>query len=112
MWLRRGLEIAPNSSRLLLFLAWELAVAPVSGVRSEEEALEMARRVRRGYPRMPQAADVEAAALAGTGDYAGAQRQAALALELAESQGQNELAEAIRERSELYESRRPYRLPE
>ena len=112
MWLRRGLEIAPNSSRLLLFLAWELAVAPDSGVRSEEEALEMARRVRRGYPRMPQAADVEAAALAGTGDYAGAQRQAALALELAESQGQNELAEAIRERSKLYESRRPYRLPE
>lgn len=111
-WLRRGLETAPNSSRLLLFLAWELAVAPESGARSAEEALEMARRVRRGYPRMPQAADVEAAALAATGDFAGAQRQAELALELAESQGQSELAAAVRDRLRRYQNRRPYRLPE
>ncbi|MBT8088943.1 MAG: tetratricopeptide repeat protein [Gammaproteobacteria bacterium] len=67
--LRRGLEIAPNSSRLVAALAWELATSPDDELRNGAEAMQLAQRVYRAYPKQPQMIDIMAAALAETGDF-------------------------------------------
>jgi tetratricopeptide (TPR) repeat protein len=86
--LRRGLEIAPNSSRLVAALAWELATAPDEGLRNGAEALALAQRLAAAYPEEPQVLDVLAAALAETGDFENAVEvmEKAVALDGQESQ--------------------------
>lgn len=108
-WLRRGLDLAPNSSRLSLFLAWELATAPDPKLRDGGEALRLARRVHDAYPEMPQATDVLAAALAETGDFAGAREAIDRAIALARRQGQP--TPALETRQALYRSDQAFRSP-
>ena len=67
--LRKGMTIAPDSSRLVAALAWQLATAPVEELRNGQEALHLANRVYSAYPNQAQMVDVLAAALAETGDF-------------------------------------------
>ena len=63
--------------------------------------------------RMPEPApeylDVLAAALAESGQFDRANREAQRAAAIATQQGRDDLAETIRRRAELYESRQPFR---
>ena len=108
-WLRRGLAQAPNSSRLSLFLAWELATAADPALRNGAEARRLAQRVRDAYPQMAQAADVLAAALAETGEFTAAVETAETAITLARGQGQP--TAALEARRALYLTERPFRGP-
>ena len=108
-WLRRGLDVAPNSSRLNLLLAWHLATAPDAASRHGEEAVRLARRVRRAYPEDPQAADVLAAALAESGDLDGAVTEALAAADLARRKGIDPTP--ILRRLESYRAGRPHHQP-
>ncbi len=110
-FLRRGLARAPNSSRLVSMLAWELATAPAAELRDGEEAVRLARRVHEAYPDDPGSADVLAAALAETGDFEQAAAVAGRALERARAGGGAEAAEGIRARLEVYRQGRPFRQP-
>jgi Flp pilus assembly protein TadD len=62
--LRQALAVAPNSSRLVSLLAWELATAPDEELRDGDEALRLAQRVYDAYPGRPALGDALAAALA------------------------------------------------
>lgn len=106
--LRQGLRLAPDASRLVSLLAWELATAPEPGLRDGAEARRLAERVVAASPR-PEALDVWAAALAEEGSFEAAGQAARRALELAESAGNARLAQEIRHRLELYSRGRPYR---
>ncbi len=66
--LRQGLAGAPNSSRLVSLLAWELATGPDDGLRDGAEARQLAERLHQAYPNQPSS-DLLAAALAETGDF-------------------------------------------
>lgn len=109
--LREGLRLAPNSSRFVSLLAWELATAPDAAVRDGAEAHALAERLAAAYPEDPSTLDLLAAALAEKGDYEGAARAARRGLELAMAAGQGALAQQIRARLRGYESGRPYRQP-
>ena len=107
-WLRRGLEIAPNSSRFVSLLAWELATAPDAGVRDAAEAGRLARRIFDAYPDRPQMADLLAAALASQGRFDEAIPVAERALAQAENAGQHALVAQIQLRLKLYARRQPF----
>ncbi len=110
--LRLGLERLPDQVTIADRLAWVLATCPRDDVRVAAEALELATEVcRRTNNQAPQALDTQAAALANLGRYdeavvvARRARQAALA-------GKNEqLADQIQQRLELYQTAQPYRQP-
>lgn len=109
---RRGLAAAPEEPRLLARLAWLQATSPAAGTRDGAEAVRLAREACRLTAwQLPEAIDVLAAALAESGDLAGAAARARQARELAREQGRTELARAIAGRLELYLQGRPYRLP-
>lgn len=107
--MRRGLRIAPNSSRLVSLLAWELATAPDDFLRGGNEALSLARRIHEALPQQASASDVFAAALAETGDFEAAVQIARQGLQLARASKQTQIAQQIQQRLVLYEKRRPYR---
>ena len=107
-WLRRGVATAPNSSRLVALLAWELATAP-AGQADPVEAEGLARRVLEAYPGQPQIGDILAVALAAQGRFDEAVEVAAAALEQARRGGQAAMAAQIGARLELYRRGRPYR---
>ena len=109
--LREGLAFAPNSSRFVSLLAWQLATAPEDELRDGTEALALARRLAVVYPDEPATSDLLAAALAETGDFEAAAQAARKALELAVAAGQRDLAQQIRGRIRIYESGRPFRQP-
>lgn len=107
--LRAAVRRAPNSSRLLSLLAWELATAPDPALRDGAEAEEIARRIREAYPGDPATADLLAAALAERGRFAEAiplVRQA-IAGAGADPARRAELGARL----ELYQRGVPYRQP-
>ena len=110
--LRRAARTAPNSSRIALALAWELATAPQAALRDGAEAVALAQRVRQAYPSEPRPADVLAAALAETGDYEGARREAETALALARRGGSPAGVREIAARLAGYRVGRPFRQPD
>ena len=103
-YLRRGLAIAPNSSRLVAALAWELATAPQDELRNGTEAMQLSLRVYRAYPSQPRIADVMAAALAETGDFDNAVK---LMEQLAAAGGED--SETYAMRLKLYRKQQPWR---
>ena len=107
-WLRQGLATAPDSSRLVSLLAWELATAPDAELRDGAEAERLARRVWEAYPDRPQMGDGLAAALAAQGRFADAIGVAEKALAQARAAGAAGLAEQIALRLELYRQGRPF----
>ena len=106
--LRQGLELAPDSSRLVSLLAWELATAPDAELRDGAEAERLARRVHAARPDQPQPADVLAAALAAQGRYEEAVPLAEQAVKAARRLGQGELAAQIGRRLERYRRRQAF----
>lgn len=107
--LRRGLLTFPDSALLKGTLAWELATAPEDAQRSGAEALELARAVAAGMPGSAQGQDLLAAALAESGDWAGAVAAAEAAL--AGLPTEDPRASQMQARLALYRQRRPYRQP-
>lgn len=107
--LRAAVGRAPNSSRLLSLLAWELATAPDPGLRDGAEAEAIARRIRAAYPRDPATADLLAAALAERGRFEEAVRlvREALGGAGADPARRAELAARL----ELYRRGTPFRQP-
>ena len=110
-WLRRGFEIAPDSSRLTSLFAWELATAPGAELRDGAEAVRLARRVYDAFPGQPLPGDVLAAALAETGDFEQAIEVAGRARDLALAANQGPLVAQIELRLEGYRRGRPFRQP-
>ncbi len=107
---RRALELEPEHNGAIENLAWLLATAPDDGVRDGDEAVRLAELVRKqAGSQDPATLDALSAAYAEAGRYDRAVSTAQQALELALAQGQAGLAQAIRRRLVLFESRRPYR---
>jgi len=107
---RRALELEPEHNGAMDNLAWLLATAPDDGVRDGDEAVRLAELVsKQAGSRDPATLDALSAAYAEAGQYDRAVSTAHRALELALAQGQAGLAQAIRSRLSLFESRRPYR---
>jgi len=107
--LRAAVGRAPNSSRLLSLLAWELATAPDPALRDGAEAERIARRIRAAYPRDPATADLLAAALAERGRFAEAVPLARQALTGAGAAPERRAELAAR--LDLYVRGLPYRQP-
>lgn len=108
--LRKGVVDAPNSSRLVLFLAWELATAPQVELRDGAEAVRLASRVRQAYPEQYQPADVLAAAYAESGDFERAVAEIESALRLAAA-SQAPVLPDLEARRSKYVAFQPYRQP-
>ena len=111
--LERGLDLAPNSSRFALYLAWMLATSPQASVRDPARAEELALRVRGQQPQSAQAADVLAAALAAQGRWEEATASQSEAVRLASRPGDPgaPLRAAYEQRLGLYRAGTPYVQP-
>ena len=107
---RRALSIRADHVSALSGLGWVLATSAVPGSHSPKEALAAAERAAALSARAdPSVLDSLAAALASTGDFAGAILAAQAAVEIASRLGASALAEQIRDRLVLYRQRQPYR---
>jgi tetratricopeptide (TPR) repeat protein len=106
------LRLQPDRLDALNALAWLLAVRRGHSRVEAERAVQLAEQACEitGH-RMPAVLDTLAAAYAAAGRFAEAVSTAERALELAESAGQKELADDIRNRLELYRAGQPYRPP-
>ncbi|MBX3411845.1 MAG: hypothetical protein KF708_03940 [Pirellulales bacterium] len=106
---RAAYELDPRRVDIGQRLAWLLATHPDAEVREGAEALEVAQALCAATQQSdPRLLDALAAALAETGDYAGAITQAGLAIRLANQRGDVNLARAIHARRQLYERGQPY----
>ncbi|GMU36451.1 MAG: tetratricopeptide repeat protein [Phycisphaerae bacterium] len=103
-------ESLASSAVLQTALAWLLATSVEDELRDGRRALELARRAEQSAgSEVPQVLDALAAALAETGDFAGAKATADRAADLARRQRRTTLAEAIRNRAAMYAAGRPFR---
>ena len=110
--LRVGLERLPDQTTIADRLAWVLATCPRDDVREADEALKLATEVcRRTNNEVPQALDTRAAALANLGRYDEAVGVAQRARQVALARDDEQLADQIQRRLELYQSAQPYRQP-
>ncbi len=110
--LRVGLERLPEEVTIADRLAWVLATCPRDDVRDAAEALKLATEVcRRTNNPAPQALDTRAAALANLGRYDEAVVVAQRARQTALAGNNEQLADQIQRRLELYQSAQPYRQP-
>lgn len=107
-----ALRLEPDRLDALNALAWLLATQEAVHSPDAEQAVQLAQRACEltGYQE-PAVLDTLAAAYAEAGQFAQAITNAEKALTLASSQGQEELADDIRNRLELYKRERPYRQP-
>ena len=110
--LRVGLERLPEEVTIADRLAWVLATCPRDDVRDAAEALRLATEVcRRTNNPAPQALDTRAAALANLGRYDEAVVVAQRARQVALAGNNEQLADQIQRRLELYQTAQPYRQP-
>jgi Tfp pilus assembly protein PilF len=107
---RRALSIRADHASALSGLGWVLATSAVPTARNPKEALAAAEQAARLTGRAdPAVMDTLAAALASTGDFAGAISVAEAAAAIANRVGASALAEQIRDRLALYRKGQPYR---
>jgi tetratricopeptide (TPR) repeat protein len=106
----RALQHRPDHVPTLLGLASVRAKSRSPRLRNGAEAVDLATKACKltGY-QYPEALDVLAAAYAETGQFEDAALAARRALEIAQALGQKELADAIRQRLELYGQQKPCR---
>jgi cytochrome c-type biogenesis protein CcmH/NrfG len=107
---RRALTIRGDHVSALSGLGWVLATSADPGQRNPKEALaasQLAAQLSGGAD--PAVMDTLAAALASTGDFAGAVSAAEAAVEIANRLGTAALAEQIRDRLAVYRRGQPYR---
>jgi tetratricopeptide (TPR) repeat protein len=91
------------------FFGWAFATSPDSHILDPQEAMKLAQRVVEMTKQQdPVSADTLAAAQAASGKYDEAVRGAKTALDLANSQGNKPLAEAVSRRLQLYQQGKPY----
>jgi tetratricopeptide (TPR) repeat protein len=97
------------------FMAWVFATGPEPNILDPETALKIATKVveMTKQPDLakqrPMALDALAAAQAAAGQYDQAAKTARTAIDLANSQGNKPLAEAISRRLQFYQQAKPYR---
>lgn len=108
--LRAANALEPENRPVALDLAWFLATMPTASPEDRATTLRLARSAA-DQSTDPRPLDVLAAALAANGLFDEAASTIARAVELAERGGRTELAEALRQRLELYRAGRPYTLP-
>jgi tetratricopeptide (TPR) repeat protein len=108
-WLQ-GLRVAPDVLPVLNQTAWVLATCPDASVRNGAEAVELAERASHlSGAQDPAILDTLAAAYAEAGQFPKAVEIAQQALALAMQQSNQPLAEALKGRIALYESKIPFR---
>ena len=108
--LREAVRLKPDWVEALNNLAWLLATQPDEKLRNGPDAVSLAARaVALTHTNNAGALDTLAAACAEVGHFAGAQRAAHTALELARSSEQTNLVEQIQARLNLYERSQPFR---
>jgi len=108
--LRDALRLQPNQVTILLRSAWVLATSPDASVRNGIEAVALAERAVQlsGSP-TPILLDALAAAYAEAGRFSEATQTAQGALEMAASQTNTVLADALRDRIKLYQAGSAFR---
>lgn len=105
---RRALEGPMTNAIALNNLAWLLAVSRDERLRAPAEALCFAQHAVEREPEQAGNRDTLAAALAANGDFAGAIREAELALRLAEQERDARLTELLRARLASYRRSQPW----
>jgi Flp pilus assembly protein TadD/thiol-disulfide isomerase/thioredoxin len=106
------LVMEPGNLPAMNNLAWLLAVHPNDEIRDGAESFRLATQaVTLTAGKAPEILDTLAASQAELGKFDDAVNTAKRAIELAESKGAAELAEAIRQRLRLYLDAKPYRRP-
>jgi len=108
---RKALRLQPDLRIALNNLAWLLATAGDTGLRSGPEAVTLAERAVAIDGRTPQSLDTLAAAYAEAGRFDRALVTAEEAVLLADAAGQKDQASEFRARALLYRMRQPYREP-
>ena len=107
-----ALKADPDSPLALNNLAWVMSAGPDDSVRNGTAAVELALRLNQVTNRSnPGFIRTLAAAYAEAGQFDKAAETAQTASNLAESQGQPELARKIDEETNLYRDHRPFRDP-
>ena len=102
---REALRLDPNQVVILVQTAWALATSPDASVRNGAEATVLAERaVQLSGDTAPILLDALAAAYAETGRFSEATQTAQQALEMAASQTNTILADALRDRIKLYQA--------
>ena len=103
------IAIQPDAIPALTGLAWIRATSADASLRRPGQGLAMAERARQlSKGQDPQAYDALAAAYAALGVFEQAVTSARLGIQVAESAGQTLLADEMRARLQLYESRKPF----
>ncbi|MDR3773079.1 MAG: tetratricopeptide repeat protein, partial [Terracidiphilus sp.] len=105
---RKAHGIDSTRTSATLGVAWLLATAPDALVRNGAEAVRLAESARDAAPENAELLDTLAAAYAEDGQFPRASATAARALELAEGQGNRQLAADVRWRQSLYAQRKPF----
>jgi tetratricopeptide (TPR) repeat protein len=109
---RIAAKLAPNDATLMRNLAWSLATSSDSKVRNGAEAVRWAQRaVDLTDNNDPNSLGILAGAYAEAGQFPKAVESGERALELANLQGQRELADQLTERLKLYRAGSPYHEP-
>ncbi len=107
--LRKGVRLAPRSSRFLSLLAWQLATSPDNTLRDGSEALQLARLLFDADAGNPERADLLAAALAENGRFEEA--VALLEQTLRRMPAGQPLTTGLRQRMALYRQGVAFRQP-
>jgi tetratricopeptide (TPR) repeat protein len=107
--IRKALELKPSNAEIQNNLAWLLACAPQLALRDGARAVQLATQASQSTGGSnPLILRTLAAAYAGDGQYAKAVQAAQTALQLAESQSNSALANALRREMKLYEAGQPF----
>ena len=108
---RRAVELNNRPPQVLYELAWLLSTASDCKLRNGAEARKLAEEAcEKTRHTSPRAIDVLAAAHAESGQFDQAVRTATVAADLAEACGNRAMADSIRQRVALYQSRKAYRV--
>ena len=109
---RIAAKLTPKDATLLGNLAWSLATSADAKVRKGAEAVHWAERaVELTDNNDPTALAILAGAYAEAGQFSDAAKSGERALELANRQGQQSLADQLTERLKLYRAGSPYHEP-
>ncbi len=108
--LNAAIRLRPDDTQMLWPVAWLLATSPNASVRDGARAIDLATRaIQLSGGKEPRAFDALAAGLAETADFTAAVATAEQASTIALTHGDAALADAIRQRAELYRQGLPYR---
>ncbi len=107
---RQADRLLPNHPLVLSGMAWILATHSDEKVRQPESAIHLAQQAAKLTQRRdPTVLDTLAAAMAAVGQFDQAVQWAQAAIDMANSAGDRQLAEQIRQRLEGYQQQRPFR---